>query len=120
VYQIFGVINLIEASKTPVHTICTGVAMSCGFLLLIHGHRRFCYKHSTPLYHQVSSWSTGTLKEITEKMTETTRLQKVIEDMTVAKTKITKARLKEVYDKQIDWYMTSSEAKKLGVIDEIL
>jgi len=38
VYQIFGLISIIEKCKTPIYTIATGAAMSAGFLLLIHGN----------------------------------------------------------------------------------
>lgn len=49
VYQILGLISIIEKSKTPIHTIVTGCAMSCGFLLLLSGHKRFAYPLSTVL-----------------------------------------------------------------------
>ena len=48
------------------------------------------------------------------------RLQKWIEDLTVRRTSIKKARLKEVYKEKIDWYIPAEEALELGVIDEIL
>jgi ATP-dependent protease ClpP protease subunit len=56
-------------SKTKIHTICTGVAMSAGFMILISGHKRFSYKHSTLLYHQASSFSSE-LKKIEEDVEE--------------------------------------------------
>jgi ATP-dependent Clp protease protease subunit len=121
VYQIFGVINIIESSKTPIHTICTGTAMSCGFMLLISGHRRFAYKYSTPLYHQVS-WEGigGKIADTEQRMVEFKRMQDIIEEMTLRKTKITKKKLAQIYKEKVDWFMTSAEAKRLGVIDEIL
>ena len=48
VYQCFGLISVMERSKTPIHTIVTGCAMSCGFMILISGHKRFAHKLSTP------------------------------------------------------------------------
>ena len=92
----------------------------CGFIILISGHKRFAYKYSTPLYHQASSITFGTIKNIEEDIQETKRLQKLIEKITLDKTKISKDRLKEVYEKKIDWFMTAEEALKLSVIDEIL
>jgi ATP-dependent Clp protease protease subunit len=120
VYMAFGLISVLENSKTPIHTIVTGCAMSCGFLLLICGKKRFAHKHSTILYHQVSSGGRGTLKELEDNIVETRRINKVLRDVTLAKTKISKARLKECYEKKIDWYITAEEALKLGIIDEIL
>ena len=120
VYQCMGLLGVMERSTTPIHTIVTGVAMSCGFLITIAGHKRFCYPTSTLLYHQVSSVSAGTLKDIDDDVIEMKRLQKWIEDLTTRKTGIKKAKLKEVYKEKIDWYIPANEALDLGVIDEIL
>jgi ATP-dependent Clp protease protease subunit len=120
VYQCMGLIGIMERCKTPIHTIVTGVAMSCGFLITIAGHKRFCYPTSTLLYHQVSSVSGGTLKDIEDDVIEIKRLQKWFEDLTIRKTGIKKSRLKEVYKEKIDWYIPAEEALSLHVIDEIL
>lgn len=120
VYQCFGLICIMNASKTPIHTYVTGCAMSCGFIILIHGHRRFAYNLSTPLYHQVSSGAFGKLKDMEDKVTEAKRLQDILEKVTIERTKITKEKLKDIYEKKTDWYMSATEAKKLGVVDEIV
>ena len=120
IYFCFGLLSIMDKSKTPIHTIVTGSAMSCGFLILIHGHKRFGYELSTPLYHQVSSNISGKIADIEEEYFESKRLQNKIEELTIRKTKITKVKLKEIYEKKKDWFMTANEAKKLGVIDEIL
>ena len=78
VYQCFGLLSVMKASKTEIHTIVTGAAMSCGFMMLISGHKRFAYPLSTPLYHQVSSVAWGKLKDMEEDVEETKRLQKMI------------------------------------------
>jgi len=120
VYNCLGLIGVMKKSETPVHTIANGAAMSCGFVILIHGHRRFAYEYATPMYHQVSSGVWGTVQDIEEDYKETKRLQTIWEKMTIEKTKITKEKLKEILSKKHDWYMTSKEALKFGVVDEIL
>ena len=120
VYQCFGVLSVMEASETPIHTILTGAAMSCGFMMLIHGHKRFSFPLGTPLYHQVSSATWGTAKDMEEGVIETKRLNTMLEELTLKKTNITKKKLKEVYNGKVDWFMTAEEAKGLGVIDEII
>lgn len=120
VYQCFGLLSIMENSKTPIHTIVTGCAMSCGFMILICGHKRFGHKLSTPLYHQVSSYSHGSLKAIEEDLKETKRLQNLMEKITLKHTKILKEKLDKVYKRKIDWCMSAEEAKKNGVIDEII
>ena len=120
VYQCFGLLGVMEKSETPIHTIVTGAAMSCGFMILISGHKRAGYSLSTPLYHQVSTGFWGTVEEMEHHLQETKRLQKKIEEITLEKTNISKKKLTEILKKKVDWYMSAEEALGLGVIDEIL
>ena len=120
VYQCFGLIGVMEKSETPIWTIVTGAAMSCGFMILINGHKRLGYAHATPLYHQVSTGFHGKVQDMEESFIETKRLQEKIEEMTCRLTKIPKTKLKKVLKNKIDWFMSAEEALILGVIDEIL
>lgn len=120
VYQCFGLISIMETSKTPIHTIVTGCAMSCGFMMLIHGHKRFAYELSTVLYHQVSSGVWGPIKDIEAEFIEGRRLQDKLEEMTLRKTKITQKKLEKIYNQKYDWHIPADEALKLGIVDEII
>ena len=59
VYDMWGLIDIILNSKTPIYTYCTGYAMSAAFKIFLAGHKRYCYKHSTFMYHQMSCWRSG-------------------------------------------------------------
>ena len=120
VYQCFGLLSIMSTSKTPIHTIVTGCAMSCGFLIAISGHKRFCYSKSTYMYHQVSSVVVGKVKDLEEDVIEAKRLQKMIEEITIENTKITEKKLEKIYKTKKDWFIDSDEALKLKVIDEII
>ena len=120
VYQCFGLLGVMDKSKTPIHTIVTGAAMSCGFMILISGHKRFGYPHSTPLYHQVSTGFYGKIKDMEEKLEESKRLQKKIEELTLERTAISKKKLSDILKNKKDWYMSAEEALALGVIDGII
>ena len=120
IYQCLGLIGIMEDSKTPIHTYATGAAMSCGFIILISGHKRFGYRHSTPMYHQVSTGFLGKTQDMEESYIETKRLQKKFEELTLEKTTISKAKLKEILKTKKDWYMDANEALSAGVIDEIV
>ena len=119
-YQCLGLLGLMKNSRVPIHTIVTGVAASAGFLISITGHKRFSYKTSTFMYHQIAGSDWGKLKEREDHLMEARRLQKIVEKHTMEHTKITKKRIKEVFEKKIDWYMNAKEALEYGVIDEIL
>jgi ATP-dependent Clp protease protease subunit len=120
VYQCFGLLSVMNRSKTPIHTIVTGCAMSCGFLIAISGHKRFGYEKSTFMYHQLSSTAWGKVKDIEEDLAESLRLQKMIEDITLEKTGIPKKKLENNYKNKKDWFMDSKTALKNRVIDEII
>tara|TARA_B110000503_G_C7117049_1_gene400864 strand:+ start:351 stop:920 length:570 start_codon:yes stop_codon:yes gene_type:complete len=120
VYQCMGLLGVMEKSKTPIYTYATGAAMSCGFMILISGHKRYAYKHATPMYHQVSSGFWGKTQDMEESYKETKRLQQKFENITLDLTKISKAKLKEILKTKQDWYMDPEEALLFGVIDEII
>jgi len=120
VYQCFGLVGIMDSCKTPIHTIVTGCAISCGFIIAISGHKRFGYPRSTYMYHQVSGGAFGKVKDMEEEMVEILRLQKSVESITLEKTKITKKMLERIYKAKKDWYLDSEKAIKLGVIDEII
>ena len=120
VYQCMGLIGIMESSKTEIHTYATGAAMSCGFIMLICGHKRFAYKHATPMYHQVSTGFWGKTQDMEESYKETKRLQSKFESLTLEKTKISKSKLREILKTKQDWYMDAEEAVSFGVVDEIV
>lgn len=120
VYQCFGLIGIMERSAVPVHTIVTGCAMSAGFIIAITGHKRFCYEHSTFLYHQVSSFTFGKLKEMEDDIIEARRLQTIIEKHTLHYTKLTKEQLKDSYERKTDWFISPKDALKWSIVDDII
>lgn len=120
VYQCFGLLAIMKDSGTPVDTVVTGCAMSCGFLIAIHGNHRKIHRHGTMMYHQVSTVAKGKVADIEEGVLETKRLQQKIEDMTFESTKITKEKLEKVYKKKQDWFLDAKDSLKWGCVDEII
>ena len=120
VYQCLGLLSIIQKSEVPIHTIVTGCAMSAGFLIAITGHKRFGHERSTFMYHQVSSGMGGKLKEMEEEVIEVKRLQRILEEHTLAKTKLSEKDLEKCYKEKNDWYFSSKQALKHGIIDEII
>lgn len=120
VLQAFGLVSIMTACKTPIHTIVTGTAMSAGFLIAITGHRRFCYKDSTYMYHQVSTGVYGTLKELEAEFIEASRLQERIEFHTKKRTNLTEEKLEEIYQTRHDFFFDANDAVTFGCADEII
>jgi ATP-dependent Clp protease, protease subunit len=120
VYPFLGLIDVIITSKTPIHTYTLGSAMSSALLVALVGHKRFAYEHSTFMIHQISTGEWGTAKHLEEDLTETKRLQKILDSIILSKTKITKRQLTSVYNNKKDWYISAEDALKYQIIDRII
>jgi ATP-dependent Clp protease protease subunit len=119
-YDGLGLVSAILESKAPIHTYVHGYAMSMGFLIAAVGHKRFASKHATYMYHQVSSGAWGTLEWMKQEVAESQRLMDVYNDILLSVSNIRKDELQNVQERHKDWFMTSDEAKKLGIVDEVL
>lgn len=114
----FALIDVIEASKTPIYTVNVGYEYSMAFLIGLFGHKRFCFKNSRFLLHE----GYGGMSDSTSKMFDAVefckRIENRIKDIVISKTSISE----ELYNEKlrVEWYMLSDEAKELGVVDYII
>ena len=120
VYNFLGLIDIIIASNTPVYTYTLGSAMSCALLVALVGHKRFAYKHSTFMIHQIISGEENTVKSLERDLVESKRLQKILDTFILSKSKITKRQLSKVYNSNKDWYISADDALKYQIIDQII
>lgn len=118
--DMWSLIDLILKSKTPIHTYCTGYAMSAGFQIFLAGHKRFLSEHSKLMYHQISGGTRGTYTDIIQSIPDLTRDQTQIEKYVISRTNIIQEKLDEVREKKLDWYIYPEEALRLGIADTIL
>jgi ATP-dependent Clp protease, protease subunit len=120
VYDGLSLINVIDKSKTAVHTYVYGLAASMGLLIAVSGHKRFSGRLSTFMYHSISLNMGGHLDYLKNRLDETQRLQNIYDQYLLSKTKFEMDDLKSVQAHQQDWYISAEEALKLGIIDEIV
>ena len=120
VYDMWGLIDIILNSKTPIYTYCTGYAMSAAFKIFLAGHKRFCYKHSTFMYHQMSYGKEGKYQDLVEDRVQTDYLQKIIEEYVIERTKLTQSDIDDIREKKKDFYIHPQDALKFGIVDEII
>ena len=120
VYDMWGLINVILNSKTPIYTYCTGYAMSAAFEIFLAGHKRYCYEYSTFMYHQMNCSRQGKYQDIVEDRDEMDWLNKMNEEYVINRTKFDDTIIKEIREKKRDFYIHSNKAAEYGIVDEIL
>lgn len=118
--EVFSCISAIESSRTPIYTYAMGKAFSGGFYLLLSGHRRFCQKYSTLMYHQIQTGLPyGDMKASIDHIDETVRMQDMFHKFILRRSKIKSKILDDVNAKKLDWYMGAEDAVKFGIVDDI-
>jgi ATP-dependent Clp protease protease subunit len=115
-----GIYDTMQYISPDVATICTGLAASMGAVLLCAGTtgKRSCLPHSRVMIHQPLGGMQGqvTDMEISYKLIK--QLQKELYDILSKHTGQDYDKITE--DCERDNWMTASEAKEYGLVDEIL
>jgi len=114
---IFDTMNYV---KPDVSTICVGQAASAAACILASGAKgkRRALKNARIMLHQVSGGASGHIEDMKIRVQEAEFLnEKMIEELA----RITKKSVKRIrQDLDRDCYMSAEEAKKYGIIDEVL
>ncbi len=120
VYAGLGIYDTMQYIGCDVATICTGMAASMGAILLCAGTKgkRSALKHSRVMIHQPMGGVQGPASDIEITTREIVKLRhelyQIIADHSGNPIK------KVAKDSDRDFWMTAEEAKKYGMIDEVL
>jgi ATP-dependent Clp protease protease subunit len=103
-----------------VSTICVGIAMSMGALLLAGGApgKRMALPNAKILIHQVSSSFQGQATDIEIHAREVIELRRRLDEIIAEHTGKDLETIKK--DTERDYFMSSEEAKEYGVIDRVI
>jgi ATP-dependent Clp protease protease subunit len=103
-----------------VQTICVGIAMSMGALLLSGGAagKRMALPNARILIHQVSSSFQGQATDIEIHAQEIIGIRRRLDEIIALHTGKTVDDVKK--DTERDKFMTSEEAKEYGIIDRVI
>ena len=115
-----GIYDTIHYIKPDVVTICMGQASSMGALLLAGGApgKRSALPHSRIMIHQPLGGAEGQASDIIIQADEIARLRSSINKILSKATKQTIKRIEKDTDRNN--FMSPAEAKKYGIIDNIL
>lgn len=119
-YDGFSAVNEIITSKTPIHAICSGYAMSMGLAIFVAAHKRIAFPYSNFMYHEVMGGAVGKNSEMERATAEGKRVQKMYDNIIIRQTKIDQKKLDAVKKKSLDWFFGSDEALEMGLIHEII
>mgnify|MGYP003556853658 CR=1 FL=1 len=117
-YAGFALIDAIRASKTPVHTIVLGTAMSMGIFIFNAGHKRLIGEHATLMYHDVSLHLESEMTEgIKIELAEGLRLQKMGIQFLTEYSLVEESVINDYINRKADWFIPAEEAIRLKIAD---
>jgi ATP-dependent Clp protease protease subunit len=120
VYAGLAIYDTMRFIKPDVQTICVGIAMSMGALLLAGGAKgkRMALPNSKILIHQVSSGFSGQATDIEIHAKEIIALRTKLDEILASHTGQPLERIAKDTDR--DFFMSSEEAKEYGIIDQVI
>jgi ATP-dependent Clp protease, protease subunit len=120
VYAGMAIYDTMQFIKPDVQTICCGIAMSMGALLLAGGAKgkRLALPNSKILIHQVSAGFQGQATDIEIHAREILDMRRRLDEVI---SKHTGQDIEKVSrDTERDYFMSAEEAKEYGIIDSVI
>ena len=120
IYAGLGIYDTMQYINPKVSTICTGMAASMAAILLCAGEKgkRYALKHSRVMIHQPLGGAHGQASDIEITANEIKKLKNELYEIIANHSN---KSFDQVYkDGDRDYWMTSSEAKEYGMLDEVL
>ena len=120
VYAGLAIYDTIQYVKCDVQTICVGIAMAMGALLLAAGTegKRMALPNAKILIHQVSSGFEGQATDIEIQAREVISIKRRLEKIIAQHTGQPLDKVSK--DMERDYFMTADEAKAYGIIDNVV
>ncbi|MDO8803886.1 MAG: ATP-dependent Clp protease proteolytic subunit [Elusimicrobiota bacterium] len=118
-----AVYDTMQFIKAPISTICMGMAMSFGAVLLAAGSKgkRYALPNSRIMIHQPLIWGGGISGQATDIEIESKEMQESKTRLINIMARHTGQDAKKIRaDMERNFYLSSSEAKDYGIIDSVL
>jgi ATP-dependent Clp protease, protease subunit len=106
--------------KSPVSTVCMGMAASMGSILLSGGEKgkRFIFPHGEVMIHQPSGGGQGTSSDLEIMAMQILKAKQIGAKILAENCGQTYDKVMEDFDR--DYWMDATESKKYGIVDSIL
>jgi len=115
-----AIYDTMQYLKSPVNTICMGLAASMGSFLLAAGRKgkRSALPHSRIMIHQPSGGTQGTAADLEVQAKEILYLRAQLNDMY---SKHTGRPVEQIERDMVrDYFMSAEEAKEYGIVDHVI
>ena len=115
-----AIYDTMQYVKSPVSTVCIGLAGSMGATLLAAGARkkRFALPNAEVLLHQVAGGISGEAVEIEITAKQIVKIKEKLNKILCKHTGQTLEKVEKDTDR--DFYLSAEEAKEYGLIDEVI
>jgi ATP-dependent Clp protease protease subunit len=115
-----AIYDTIQFMKSPVNTICMGLAASMGAFLLASGRKgkRSALPHARIMIHQPSGGAQGTAADIEIQAKEILYLRQKLNELFALHTGQTREGIEKDIDR--DRFMSAEEAVEYGIIDKVI
>ncbi|MET1032973.1 MAG: ATP-dependent Clp protease proteolytic subunit [Candidatus Saccharimonadales bacterium] len=120
VYDALAIYDTMQFVTNDVQTVGIGMQASAAAFLLSSGTKgkRFILPSSTVMIHQPSSGTRGKVTDQEIDLKESLRVKYLLEEIMAKNTGQKKERIHE--DMERDRWMTAEEAKKYGIVDDVI
>lgn len=119
-YDAMAIYDTMQFVTNDVQTVGIGIQASAAAFLLGSGTKgkRFLLPHATVMIHQPSSGTRGKVTDQEIDLRESLRIKKLMEEIMA---KNTSQKIEKVHaDMERDFWMNAEEAKKYGLVDDII
>jgi ATP-dependent Clp protease protease subunit len=120
VYDALAIYDTMQFVTNDIQTVGIGVQASAAAFLLSSGTKgkRFVLPHSTVMIHQPSSGTRGKVTDQEIDLRESLRIKRLLEEIMANNTGQKVEKIHE--DMERDKWLTAVEAKKYGIVDDII
>ncbi len=118
-----AIYDTMQYIKSPITTICIGMAMSFGAVLLAAGTKgkRFCLPNSRIMIHQPLIYGEGISGQVTDIEIEAKEMEDTKKRLNDIIALHSGQSVTKVYaDSERNFYMSAEEAKAYGLVDDII
>jgi ATP-dependent Clp protease protease subunit len=114
----FSIINAIEQSKAPIHTIISGQCCSMAAMISIVGNKRSMYYNSYWMNHPLSEGQADYLQFIKDRTKFLIHLDSMTENLLKRYTKLNNHDLRKISTGEL--WLSAEECLKKGIVDKII